>query len=167
MFFVFLLSTLILSIGCNSTQAEKPKEPVSRDSQKARDFEAEDINGRKFKLSDYKGKVIILNFFATWCPPCRAEMPDFNEIQKEYHDSVKIIAINIGGEAIEKVRMYAISNNLDFTIAMNDGNIGRLYGPITAIPVTIIIDPDFNVARRYIGMRRKEAFISDIEELKK
>lgn len=151
------LATLV--VGCGSSRAEKAA------PQKAWDFELEDINGNKVKLSDYSGKVIILNFFATRCPPCRVEMPDFDKIQKEYASEVKVIAVNVGRESREKIREFARGNNLGFTIVMDDGTVIRLYGPIWGIPVTVIIDRSFNIARRYVGLRSKEVFVKDIEEL--
>lgn len=132
---------------------------------KAHDFGLQDIYGRGFRLSDYKGKVIILNFFATWCPPCREEMPFFNEIAEEYKDDVKVIAINVGGESLSRVKNFAERLNLGFTIAIDDTAVSNLYGPITAIPVTYIIDRDLNIARKFIGSRRKEVFIEEIKKL--
>jgi len=157
-------------------QEEKKEVPpserkVSRDENadgnisRTADFELEDINGRKFRLADYSGKIIILNFFATWCPPCKAEMPDFNEITREYANDVTIIAINVGNEPLSKVRSFAETNKLRFRVAMDDGYVSRLYGPIRAIPVTYVIDKNFNIARKYLGARTKAVFVKDIKEL--
>ena len=150
---------MALVIGCGTTQAEKPEYG------RAADFEAQDINGNTVKLSDYSGKIIMLNFFATWCPPCRKEMPDFNEIAQEYKQKVEIIGVNVGREGLPRVKSFAERNNLTFSIIADDGKIANLYGPINAIPVTVIIDKEFNIARKYIGMRPKEVFVSDIEDL--
>ena len=160
---VFLAAVFLATFvaGCGNGWAERAA------PQKARDFELEDINGNKVKLSDYSGKVIILNFFATRCPPCRMEMPDFDKIQKEYASDVKVIAINVGRESRENIREFARSNNLGFTMVMDDDIAIRLYGPIRGIPVTVIIDRDFNIARRYVGFRPKEVFVRDIKDLLK
>jgi thiol-disulfide isomerase/thioredoxin len=146
-------------LGCGSAETETPGYG------KATDFEIRDINGNTVKLADYSGKVIILNFFATWCPPCRREMPDFNEIAKKYPDDVKIIAVNVGREALPTVQSFASRNKLDITIALDDGSVGKAYGPISAIPVTVMIDRKFNIAKRYIGLRQQEVFVADIEKL--
>jgi len=155
---VFLAASLI---GCESSRAERAA------LQKAQDFELEDINGRHFKLSDWSGKVIVLNFFATWCPPCRTEMPDFSQIQKEYAGKVGVIGINVGREGLQRVRKFVSDNNLDFTIAIDNGVVSRLYGPMPGIPVTVMIDKDFNIAARYVGLRPKEVFVRDIRQLLK
>jgi len=160
--FLVILFIITIFIGCGDTNAEKT---ISTSS--VADFELKDINGRTLKLSSHKGKVIILNFFATWCPPCRMEMPDFNEIAKDYKGKVEIIGVNVGRESLAKVREFVKSYDLKFTIAIDDGTVSQLYGPIRAIPVSVVIDKDFNIAKRYIGARPKEIFIEDIEALSK
>jgi thiol-disulfide isomerase/thioredoxin len=157
--FLVALLALALTFGCGDTQAQKAQ------YEKAPDFEIRDIKGNTVKLSDYSGRVIILNFFATWCPPCRAEMPDFNEIAKEYSGRVEVIAVNVGRESAAVVKKFAGANGLNFTIAIDDGNVSALYGPVRAIPVTVIIDRNFNIAKRYIGARKKAVFVSDIKKL--
>ena len=154
-----VLSMLMLAIGCGSTEAQKSQ------AEKAPNFTLKDLNGATVRLSDYKGKTVILNFFATWCPPCRMEMPDFNRIQKEYEKEVKIIAINVGRENPIKVQDFAKANNLTFTIAVDDGSAADLYGPINAIPVTFIIDKNLNIVKKYVGARPKEVFVADIKGL--
>jgi len=157
--FVIACYVVLLSFGCGNGLAQRPT------MGKATDFELADINGNTLRLSDHSGKVIILNFFATWCPPCRMEMPDFNEISETYKGEVEIIAINLG-DPVQKVKEFADELGLLFTIASDDGNVSNAYGPIRAIPVSVVIDKDFNIAKKYIGARPKEIFVGDIEELK-
>jgi cytochrome c biogenesis protein CcmG/thiol:disulfide interchange protein DsbE len=158
---IFLITLILLTFifGCGSTEAEKAV------YEKARDFEIQDIYGNKVHLSDYSGKIIILNFFATWCPPCRRELPDFNAIAIEYEKDVKVIAVNVGRESAPYVRDFAKNNNLNFTIVIDEGQISALYGPITAIPVTVIIDRDFDITKRYVGLRTREVFLEDIQKM--
>ena len=159
---LLILSLCMLTIGCGNIQAEHDMFP---NKPKAADFEALNINGRAFKLSDYSGRVIILNFFATWCPPCKAEMSDFNEIAGEYRGDVTVIAINVGNEPLSKVKDFVKRYNLKFIVAMDDGKISKLYGPIRAIPVTVIIDKNFHIAGTYIGQRSKEVFVTNVKAL--
>jgi len=157
--FLITIATIFFITACGDTQAEKA--PLLE----APDFEIEDINGKAIKLSDYRGDVIILNLFGTWCPPCRREMPDFNQIWEEYPKGVTIIAVSVGNESTEKVQEFAGANKLQFIVAVDDGSVSDLYGPIRAIPVSVIIDRDFRIARKYIGRRTKEQFTDDIEKL--
>lgn len=160
---IFIIGTLIVSLGVGCADARIGKTEYGE----ARDFKAPDINGKVITLSDYKGKIILLNFFATWCPPCRMEMPDFNALSKKYPKEVEVIAVAVGRESLERVKSFVKSNNLSFTVIMDDGNISSLYGPMPGIPVTVVIDKNFNIQRRYIGMRSKEVFLQDIETLEK
>ena len=157
--FAATLFTGFFLIGCLNSSAARAQ------TEAAPNFELQDIEGNTVELSDYSGKVILLNFFATWCQPCRAELPDFNEIQEEYKEDVKIIAVHMGREGKAHLQNFASANNLDFTIVMDDGKVSKLYGPITGIPVTVIIDKKFKIAKRYIGRREKEVFVKDIEAL--
>ena len=150
---------MAVTVGCGNAEVGETLKD------KAPDFKLKDIKGNEFALSDYAGKVIVLNFFATWCPPCRQEMPAFDEIAKEHEKDVEIIAINIGREPLPKVIEFANRNKLEFTIAMDNGTVSDAYGPINAIPVTVLIDKEFKISKRYIGMRSKETFVKDIEEL--
>lgn len=158
---VILGALLSFSLGCFSSQAQKDFKGES-----APDFTLKDLKGNSFKLSDFSGKIIILNFFATWCPPCRSEMPDFNQIQKANPDTVKIVAVNVGGENVNQVSNFVSQLGLEFMVARDDGKVANMYGPIRAIPVTFVIDKNMNVQKHYIGARPKEVFEKDIEELR-
>jgi len=152
--FIFLFS-----LGCGSANTE------GASGREAYDFTANDINGSPIKLSDYRGKVIVLNFFATWCPPCRMEMPDFNEIASDFRNDVKIIAIDVGRESRARVKGFIEQYGLAFSVIIDDGRLASLYGPIRAIPVTVIIDRDFRIAKRYLGARSRAVFAADIRPL--
>ncbi|MBN1353572.1 MAG: TlpA family protein disulfide reductase [Candidatus Omnitrophica bacterium] len=156
--FILALFLINSAVGCADAQNKKSE------YEKAPDFTLTDIEGDTFRLSDYSGKVILLNFFGTWCPPCRAEMPDFNEIAKKYKDNVVVVAIALS-DNMPSVKKFAEQGKLVFRISLDDGSVNELYGPIRAIPVTVIIDRAFNVKKRYIGSRSKEVFEGDIEEL--
>lgn len=153
-FFLLILLGIVCVFGCGNASIAKTA-----------DFALTDINGKEFRLSDYSGNVIVLNFFATWCPPCREEMPAFNQISREYADDVTVIAVNVGNEPSSKVQSFVSANGFRFTVAMDDGNVSGLYGPIKAIPVTVIIGRDFNIAKRIVGSRSKEAFVEIIKGL--
>lgn len=157
---LILFCFAIFVFGCGSNLSAKES------GETASDFQLTDVSGKVVKLSDSKGKIIILNFFATWCPPCRMEMPDFNEIAETEADSVSVVAVNVGGESDAAIKKFADSNNLKFPVAKDDGKVSELYGPLSAIPVTYIIDKNFRIAKKYIGMRTKDVFAADVEALK-
>lgn len=131
---------------------------------KAPDFSLTDINGKTVSLSSFNGKVMILDFFASWCPPCRQEVPDFIELEKSYGDkgfAMLGVALVSAGEAKE----FAGKMGINYPVLVDDGKVSGLYGPIRSIPTTFIIDKSGKVVKVYIGYREKAIFEADIKEL--
>ena len=123
------------------------------------------LTNKKVSLKDYNGKIIILDFWATWCPPCRAEIPHFVDIQNKYKDSVQIIGISLETNRQDRVREFADQYGINYPIIMATREIVNNYGNIKAIPTTFIIDNNGKIVQKYVGFRRKEVFINDIKRL--
>ncbi len=156
---VFLvLTSLILLIGCSVAQDAVMK--------KAPDFSLQDINGKTVRLSDYSGKVIILNFFATWCPPCREEIPDFIELVNTI-DKGRFAIIGISVEKGDEgtVRKFAAVKKINYPVLVDDGFVSKAYGSVSSIPTTFIIDRNGNIAEKIIGSRTKTEFEGKIKPL--
>jgi peroxiredoxin len=132
----------------------------------APDFSLRAIDGNTVRLSDYKGKVIILDFFATWCPPCKQEVPDFIELQKQYGDQ-GFVMIGVSLSRMGDTQGFARDFGVNYPILIADSDVATAYGPLRSIPTTYVIDKDFKIARKYIGYRPKEVFENDIRELLK
>jgi len=126
---IVLLCMIFVFSSC--TRAEMAKAP---------DFSLKDIGDKTLSLSDYRGKVVILNFWATWCPPCKAEIPDFVRFYKVYREKgVEIIGIAVSSnrdDVLKMVKQYGIN----YPVCMSDGSIEKLYGEIRFVPTTFIID---------------------------
>ncbi|GKW45125.1 peroxiredoxin [Planococcus sp. NCCP-2050] len=119
------------------------------------DFELTTLEGEKVKLSDYQGKKVILNFWATWCPPCRAEMPHMQNYFEEHAagNNVEILAVNLTTEdrGIDKVQNFVKEYELTFPIPMDKkGDIGTLYQAVT-IPTSYMIDTEGRVQNKIVG----------------
>jgi thiol-disulfide isomerase/thioredoxin len=116
------------------------------------DFALSDLEGETIHLSDYQGKFVLLNAWATWCPPCRAEMPDLNEFYQTHQDKgFEILAIN-AGETRDTAAQFANSLGLGFKVILDsDGKVLNGLG-ITGFPTSILIDPEGKVAMIHIGM---------------
>lgn len=152
---IFFIIMLIAVIGL--TSCSKTLEPVIKNnnitpvvvntSNKAIDFELTALNGDKVKLSDLKGKVVVLNFFATWCPPCKLEMPDFVATMGEMKDNsnIRFIFVDAGEDKADinkylKLKKYEIMNPL----LDDNGDVMNAYG-VSGIPSTFIIDKNGNI----------------------
>ena len=120
------------------------------------EFSLTDLNGDTISMSNYQGKYVLLNTWATWCPPCRAEMPDLNEFYQQHHDKgFEILAIN-AGDSWEEANQFAESYGLDFTVLLDtDGTVINGLG-VTGFPTSILVDPNGKVAMIHIGMMLPE-----------
>lgn len=130
----------------------------------APDVSLSDMDGKTVQLSDFKGKVIILNFFASWCPPCRQEIPDFIELQTQYAGR-GFVMIGVSLTPADNVKPFAEKMGINYTVLIGDDKAQAAYGPIRSIPTTFLIDKEFNIAQKYIGYRPREVFESRIKEL--
>lgn len=118
---------------------------------KAIDFNLKDLDGKEISLSDLKGKKVFLNFWASWCPPCRAEMPDIEKLYTETKDSdLVIIAVNLG-EDKDTVKSFIDKNNYKFKVLLDsDQNVAAKYN-ITSIPTSFFIDKEGTIVEKRIG----------------
>lgn len=129
---------------------------IAQENKKAPDFSLNSIDGKTIKLSDIKGKKIILNFWATWCPPCRAEIPDFVKFYNENKDKVEIIGIAVSSRK-EDVEAMVKKFNISYPVCLSDEKIENLYGGIQAVPTTFLIDEKGYIKFKKIGrMTEKE-----------
>jgi thiol-disulfide isomerase/thioredoxin len=119
----------------------------------APDFTVLDSNGKEVKLSDMRGKPTVVNFWATWCPPCRSEMPHFQDAYESLGESVNFMMVDLpaGGETMQKARQYADDEGFSFPIYFDaDGDASGKYN-VAAIPTSIFINADGNVTETVIG----------------
>lgn len=158
-----------------NTESENTVKKDRSNETKAPDFKLATIGGEEFYLSDYAGKVVMLNFWGTWCAPCRKEIPDLVNLQKKYNkDGLEIVGITLNSGSAKEIQKFADSKNMNYTILTDLGNdetitVTNLYGqaigqPISAIPTTLIIDREGYIVKGYIGPRSEEIFYNDLKE---
>ena len=140
-------------------------------SQLAPEIVLQDLQGKTVKLSDYRGKVVVLNFWASWCPPCKAEMPDLDQIAAELSvDQFGILlAVNMtegSRETESKARAYIEDNRFSMRVLLDeDGNAADAYS-ITSIPTTFIIDQEGRIKNYIVGSTSKETLRALINQLR-
>src|SRR5687767_10665444 len=110
---------------------------------KAFPFELRDLNGRTVRLSDYQGKVVVVNFWATWCPPCRAEMPDLIKLQREHSkQGLQIIGITYPPERKARVRRFARNLKVNYPIILGTRQLKARFSSEETLPLTVVINRD-------------------------
>jgi len=131
------------------------------------DFTIKDMDGRDVRLAGFKGKVVLINFWATWCSPCLVEIPSFVELQAKYRDQgLVIVGISVD-DPIEKLKPFAQEFQMNYPVlAGSDRNdVQEAYGPILGIPVSVLISRNGLVCSRFVGGASKQAFEREIRAL--
>lgn len=137
-------------------------------SNKAPALALKDLRGRALRLSDYKGKIVLLNFWATWCPPCRAEMPDLIKMQREYRSKgLQVIGITYPPQEIGEVRQFVKQLGVNYPIALGTKETKTLFDETETLPLTVIIDREGYVRERIEGILLPEEFEQKIKPLLK
>ncbi|OGW25876.1 MAG: hypothetical protein A2X59_12945 [Nitrospirae bacterium GWC2_42_7] len=154
---VLIISLFLLTAMAPGSQTGLNKEAVSPfDADKfvnvkAPDFVLKDINGKDVALSSFKGKVVLLNFWATWCPPCKHEMPSFNKLYTEMKaQGLEIIAISTD-DSISYVKDYLRKNSFDFKILMDEKRITSKQYKVFSMPTTFLIDRNGIIIEKFHG----------------
>jgi len=133
---------------------------------KAPQFKLTDINGRTVRLSDYRGKVVLINFWATWCPPCRAEMPDLVQLQRDYaKQGLQIIGITYPPETKTRVRRFARSLKVNYPIILGTREIKARYSSEETLPLTVVINRNGAISDIISGILLPEEFDEKIKPL--
>ena len=135
---------------------------------RAPNFALKSAKGKVVQLSKYRGKVVVVNFWATWCEPCRNEIPDFIELYKKYKSKgVEFIGISVDQDGWEVVKPYVKESGINYPIVLQDDKVVQNYGGFDGIPTTFVIDAKGTIAFEQTGMLTKTQLESKIQSLLK
>jgi peroxiredoxin len=161
-----LLTTLLVVAVSFSILLSCSSENVSEKGNAAPDFSLATLDGQQVRLSEHRGKVVILDFWATWCKPCRLELPHFIGLYKEFgRTDLEIIGVSLDRTGSGEVAAFVEEWKIPYIIVLGNSEVVRSYGGIRGIPTTFVIDRQGNVFRKYVGYRKKEVFRRDILRL--
>jgi thiol-disulfide isomerase/thioredoxin len=111
-----------------------------------------DLDGRPLSSADWRGKVVIVNFWATWCPPCRAEIPDLVALQNKYRDRLLIIGVSQDEGSVEGVKQFVATHQMNYPVVMMTPEIDQAFPGIRALPTSFILDRESRVVQRHVGL---------------
>jgi len=134
--------------------------------QPAPDFALTDSAGSPVKLSAYKGKVVLLDFWATWCGGCKVEIPWYVEFQNKYrHDGLTAIGVSMDDDGWKSVKPFLEEHKLNYPVVIGNQDLASRYGGLPSLPMTLLIDRDGTIAESHAGMVDKDAFEKKIKTL--
>jgi thiol-disulfide isomerase/thioredoxin len=172
---ISLSALLVLSLGAGACRAQEKAAPVpaapktfvdTSTLKPAGDFKLLDLNGKPKTLADYKGKVVIVDFWATWCGPCKASIPHLIELQETYKEQgLEVVGISLDTTGPKAVGAFAAGQKINYTVLMGNDDVAAAYGGIKGIPVAFVLTQDGKVFRRYVGYRDKKVYDSDVRAL--
>jgi thiol-disulfide isomerase/thioredoxin len=166
---VVVMLALAVPWPSRSSTADRGSASVCDSDSKAADlnFTLKDMDGKEVRLADFKGKVVILDFWATWCAPCKLEIPSFVELQKQYGpQGLQVIGVSVD-DTVEQLKPFAAQLKMNYPVLQGLGrdDLQDAFGPIIGLPTTLVIARNATVCRRHIGMSDRASFEREIREL--
>jgi thiol-disulfide isomerase/thioredoxin len=128
-------------------------------------FLVNDLDGNVVSSADLRGKVVLLTFWATWCPPCREEIPEMIELANRYKDRVRIVAISQDDDPPGRVRDFAREAGINYTIVMGSKELSDEYGGVPALPTTFVVDTKGGIVQKHVGLYPMEVYDNEIRAL--
>lgn len=156
------------AVFSSCSRLEQPAE-VSQGSSNlkaAPDFTLKDANGSSVKLSDYRGKVVLLNFWATWCGPCKIEIPWFMEFEQQYKNKgFAVLGVAMDDDGWAAVKPYIAEKKMNYRVVMGNDSVATAYGGIDSLPTTFVIDQEGRIVASHIGLINKDDYLKEIQSL--
>ena len=161
-----LAAALILP-GCSSPQKAGASHLKAEASRKlAPNFSLKDADGRLVQLSDFRGKVVLLNFWATWCDPCRIEIPWFVEFERQHKgQGFAVLGVSMDEDGWQAIKPFVSEAGINYRILLGDDKVSDLYGGIDSLPTSFVIDREGRIAAVHIGLVSKSRYENDLQQL--
>ncbi|HET7151095.1 MAG TPA: TlpA disulfide reductase family protein [Candidatus Acidoferrum sp.] len=163
---VFLFAVpLLLGFFAAPAFAQRGTIRFVRNPDPAPEFQLNTLEGKPLSLGEYKGKVILLNFWATWCGPCRAEIPDLIELQNKYRDQFQIIGLVVDDDDEKAVKKFVADSDINYPVALASDEVRLEYGGVVALPTSFVLDAAGRVVQKHEGLRDPVLFDVEVRSL--
>lgn len=156
--------------GCSSRpKVEAPNATalsLDKDRKPAPDFKLKDADGKEVHLADYRGKVVLLDFWATWCGPCRIEIPWFTDLERKHKDKgFAVLGVSMDDEGWQVVKPFLAEMKINYRVLLGNDEASHAYGGLDALPTTFLIDRDGKIAAVHVGLASRKDFEDGVEQL--
>ena len=167
LFFVAAIVAAMLFVGFHAARRAGAGGPDALNpiGKIAPDFTLPSLEGKDVTLSAYHGHAVLLNFWATWCGPCKIEMPWFVELQKEYGpQGLAIVGVAMDDASKDEIQKFAKEMGVNYTILLGKEAVGQQYGGVDVLPTTFFIDRDGKIISREFGLQSRSLFVDNIKQ---
>jgi cytochrome c biogenesis protein CcmG/thiol:disulfide interchange protein DsbE len=156
----------LLVEGCSTSSVRAASVKPDKERHQAPEFALKDADGKVVHLADYKGKVVLLDFWATWCGPCKIEIPWFMELQRANKDKgFEVLGVAMDDEGWETVKPFLADLGVNYRVVMGNDHTAQMYGGVDALPTTFLIDRAGKIAAVHVGLASKKDFVDGVEQL--
>jgi len=162
---LYSVAALFVCMLAKPALAQQPTIRFVRNPDPAPAFQLDMLDGKPLRVADYKGKVILLNFWATWCGPCRAEIPDLVGLQNKYKDQLQIIGLVVDDDDREAIRKFVEKFRINYPVAIATDELRNDYGGIPALPTSFVLDAEGRVVQKHEGLRDPVLYEVEIRSL--
>jgi thiol-disulfide isomerase/thioredoxin len=167
---VILCSFTLVSCRASAKEQTRDQEGQSvirsvRNPDAAPQFALKTVDGKPFTLAETRGKVVLVNFWATWCGPCREEIPDLIELQKKYKDSLQIIGLTVDDDDPVVVRKMMAATGINYPVAISPDGLRDQYGGVVALPTSFVLDTQGRIVQKHEGLQDPELYETEIRAL--
>ena len=163
---VAAVAGLLGVVACTPNRPARQAVKYDLQRKRASDFALKDAGGKVVHLADYKGKVVLLDFWATWCEPCGIELPWFIEFERKYKDrGFEVLGVSMDDDGWKVISPFVNAKKINYRVLLGDDKTGDEYGGIEALPTTFVIDRAGRIASVHVGLAGKKDFENAIEQL--
>ncbi|HEX4229083.1 MAG TPA: TlpA disulfide reductase family protein [Bryobacteraceae bacterium] len=157
---------LLISHSRRTPDITRADTKVEGDRKPAPDFTLKDASGATIALSSYRGKVVLLNFWATWCGPCELEIPWFEQFEQQYKSKgFEVVGVSMDDDGWPTVKPFIAAKKINYRILLGNDSVTQLYGGVDALPTTFMIDRDGRIADVHVGLAGKDEYANEIQNL--
>ena len=162
------LAAVAMLAGCGRTPSVNAAVKAEKDRKAAPEFALKDARGGTLTMANLKGKVVLLNFWATWCGPCKIEIPWFVDFEQKYRDQgFAVVGISMDEDGWEAVKPYIEAKKVNYRVVLGDDKTAQLYGGVESLPTTFLVDADGKIASVHVGLVSKDVYDGEIQQLLK